>query len=172
VTAASGHDYLAQLLEAAQRCAWFLDQSRAKLDWPLDGEKLAHNPKDVALFETLAAINERFAKLQDTLAAAMRHTALLMGEQPDSFLKVLTLFEKLGVVASIDTWQQSRLLRNAAAHNYETSYTAIAEHFNTVAELSDMLLDTARRLLQRVEQDLDIRPHPGEFDAEFHRLFK
>jgi hypothetical protein len=64
VTAASGHDYLAQLLEAAQRCAWFLDQSRAKLDWPLDGETLARNPKDVALFETLAAINELFAKLR------------------------------------------------------------------------------------------------------------
>ena len=33
--------YLAQLLEAIQRCAWFLHQSRKKVTWPLDGDWLA-----------------------------------------------------------------------------------------------------------------------------------
>ena len=59
--------YLAQLLEAIQRSAWFLDQSQCKLTWPVSGDNLAKHRKDVDLFETLAAINERFAKLQDSL---------------------------------------------------------------------------------------------------------
>ena len=50
-------EHLANLLEATQRC------------------------KVVDLFESLAAFNERFAKLQDTLGAAMRHGALLMRDR-------------------------------------------------------------------------------------------
>jgi len=67
--------HLANLLEAIQRCIFFLHESESKLDWPLEGRRLANRKKDVVLFESLAAINERFAKLQDTLAAAMRHGA-------------------------------------------------------------------------------------------------
>ncbi len=62
----SQKQHLAELLEAIQRCVYFLD---------------------VVLFEAMAAINERFAKLQDTLGAAMRHACILSGEPADSFLK-------------------------------------------------------------------------------------
>ncbi|WP_275288133.1 hypothetical protein [Halomonas elongata] len=71
--------HLAQLLEAIQRCAWFLHQSEARVAWPLEAAWLEAHKKDIDLFETLAAINERFAKLQDSLASAMRHSALLVG---------------------------------------------------------------------------------------------
>lgn len=74
-----------------QRCTYFLDASDHKLPWPLSAETLEERKKDVALFASLAATNERFAKLQDTLGAAMRHTALLAGEPGDTFLKVLSL---------------------------------------------------------------------------------
>jgi hypothetical protein len=128
------------------------------------------NRKNAEVFEPLAALNERFSKLQDTLAAAMRHAALLMGEQPRSFLGVLVFFEKLGVVESTETWQRSRLIRNMAAHHYETSYDLIAEHFNALAELSDMLLMTTKRLTACAERDLNIKPEPGDFVDEFARL--
>lgn len=111
--------YLAQLLEATQRSAWFLCQSQGKLKWPIQGTALAARSKDADLFETLAAINERFAKLQDSLAAAMRHTALLMGENADNFLKLLATFEKWVVVESSHQWQQGRIIRNMAAHDYD-----------------------------------------------------
>ena len=71
-------EHLANLLEAVQRCAHFLHASSSKVEWPLDGHRLKQRQKDVALFEALAAFNERFAKLQHTLGAAMRHCALLM----------------------------------------------------------------------------------------------
>lgn len=161
--------YLAKLLEAIQRCTYFLYESDQKLPWPLSGKYLAKHKKDVDLFETLAAVNERFAKLQDTLAAAMRHSALLMSEPQESFLKVLALFEKNGVIASIEDWQRSRAIRNLAAHDYETEYAEIAEHFNTLHEMTGMLYDTAQRLLALCDETLGIKPASDDFEDDFRR---
>lgn len=55
-------EYLAQLLKAIQRCTYFLDASDKNVPWPLNGEGLEERKKDEDLFESLAAINERFAK--------------------------------------------------------------------------------------------------------------
>jgi len=38
---AAERDHLASLLEAVQRCVYFLDASARKLDWPLAGPDLA-----------------------------------------------------------------------------------------------------------------------------------
>lgn len=51
--------HLAGLLEAIQRCVYFLDASSRKLTWPLTAELLELKKKDIALFEAMAAINER-----------------------------------------------------------------------------------------------------------------
>lgn len=162
--------HLSNLLEAIQRCVFFLHESESKVAWPLAGEHLTARKKDVALFESLAAINERFAKLQDTLAAAMRHSALLMGEPTDSFLKVLALFEKFGVVASTADWQRGRAARNLAAHDYETDYEDVAEHFNTVHSLTPVLYATARRLIDTCGDALQIAPATADFTSEFARI--
>jgi hypothetical protein len=78
-------NHLSGLLEAIQRCVYFLDASSQTLLWPMTGAHLAQNKKDKELFQALAAINERFAKLQDTLGAAMRHSLVLSGERSDMF---------------------------------------------------------------------------------------
>ena len=122
--------YLSNLLEAIQRCVYFLHASDRKVIWPLDAGELAVRKKDEQLFESLSAINERFAKLQDTMGGAMRHAAMLMSEPTDSFLKVLAFYEKSGVIDSISSWQLCRTARNLAAHDYETEYAEIADHFN------------------------------------------
>lgn len=162
-------EHLANLLEAVQRCAHFLHASASKVDWPLDGRALKQRQKDEALFETLAAFNERFAKLQDTLGAAMRHTALLMSEANSPFLKVLALFEKFGVIESIDSWQMCRTARNLAAHDYETDYALVAEHFNELQTLQPVLVAAASRLLAQCAQSLGIAPTTADFEAEFRR---
>jgi len=89
--------HLSNLLEAIQRCVFFLEGSARKLSWPLEAEAIKGRKRDITLFESLAAINERFAKLQDTLGSAMRHAAMLAGEPVDSFLKVLSFYEKAGL---------------------------------------------------------------------------
>lgn len=169
-TVTQQEQYLSQLLEAVQRSAWFLDQSMHKVTWPLTGNELAAHAKDADRFETLAAINERFAKLQDALAAAMRHTAILMGEDTTPFLKVLSLFEKLGVLESARLWQQTRLARNHAAHDYDLDYPVIADHFNALHQLQDGLLTVASRLLTHIQAELHIEPATDRFATEFKLL--
>lgn len=97
--------HLAELLVAVERCVYFLNGSCAKLSWPLSGDELTGRNKEVDLFMALSAVNERFAKLQDTLGAAMRHAALLAGEPSDTFLLVLSHFEKVGVLSSVADWK-------------------------------------------------------------------
>ncbi|WP_066342829.1 hypothetical protein [Azohydromonas lata] len=167
---AAEREHLANLLEAVQRCAHFLHATAAKVPWPLEGATLRRRQKDVDLFEALAALNERFAKLQDTMGAAMRHAALLMSEATTPFLKVLVLFEKLAVIDSVEGWQLCRTARNLAAHDYETDYALIAEHFNELHALLPWLVRAAARLLEACAQSLHIEPASQDFQTEFRAV--
>lgn len=162
-------EHLARLLEAVQRCAHFLYAGSSSVVWPLDGAGLKLRQKDEALFQALAAVNERFAKLQDTLGAAMRHAALLMSEPTSPFLRVLALFEKLAVIDSIDSWQLCRTARNLAAHDYETDYALIAEHFNELHSLQPVLINAASKLLLLCWQALSVAPATADFEPEFRK---
>ncbi len=162
--------HLANLLEAIQRCVYFLNASHAAIEWPLTGLVLTAQKKDTDLFEALAAINERFAKLQDTLGSAMRHSLLLSGEQADGFLKVLAIFEKNQVISSIEDWQVARTARNLAAHDYEINYDDVAEHFNTLNTLTRNLYQTARRFVVYCESDLGVCPGSPDFSEEFYLI--
>jgi hypothetical protein len=159
--------HLAALLDAIQRCVFFLDASCSKLTWPIVPDELAHRRKEVDLFESLSTINERFAKLQDTLGAAMRHALLLSGESGETFLNVLAFYEKIGVLASADEWQLCRAARNLAAHAYETDYKTIAEHFNTLHTLIPALYGIAARFLAYCRETLHIQPAQNDFTQEF-----
>lgn len=162
--------HLAGLLEAIQRCVYFLDASKREVPWPLTGQHLDLHKKDNALYEALAAVNERFAKLQDTLGAAMRHSLVLSGEHADSFIKILAVFEKLGVIASIESWQMARTARNLAAHDYETDYDKVALHFNTLQALTPDLFAAARRFVDYCDNTLNVRPLSADFESEFIQI--
>ena len=162
--------YLAQLLEALQRCVYYLDSSMVRLPWPISGDTLRVRKKDALLFETLAAVNERFAKLQDTLGAAMKHSALLLAEPNESFLKVLSVFERLGVIDNPEDWHRCRAVRNLAAHDYDTDYEAIASHFNDVYDLYPSLLRSATKLIDLCNERLHVFPTGTDFADEFVRV--
>ena len=162
--------HLAGLIEAVERCVYFLNSLAAKVPSPLEAEQLQRRRKDEALFETLAATNERFAKLQDVLSSAFRHAALLAGEKTDSFLEVLAFFEKAGVLSSVHDWQRIRLLRNLASHDYETDYPSVAAHFNSLLAAVPVLFETAGRFVDWCRAHLDIGPASIDFEADFERI--
>ncbi len=164
--------HLSGLLEAIQRCVYFLDASDQRVAWPLSAEYLEQHKKEVSLFESLAAINERFAKLQDTLGAAMRHAVLLAGEPGDTFLKVLSFFEKAGVLESVASWQLCRTTRNLAAHDYEIEYTDIVEHFNSLHALIPRLYADAARFLRYCQDTFGVLPSHGDFDDDFSTVVR
>jgi hypothetical protein len=166
------HLHLAHLLEAIQRCVYFLECSRRRLVWPLSADYLVNNKKNVTLFETLAAINERFAKLQDTLGAAMRHAIILAGEPQDTFLKVLAFYEKSGIIDSIGAWQLYRVTRNLAAHEYETDYGTIAAHFNALQSLIPGLYRDAARFSVYCQDTLGISPAGCDFSNDFETIIR
>ena len=164
--------HLANLLEAIQRCVYFLHASDQKLSWPLTEKFLTEHKKDVSLFESLAAINERFAKLQDTLGAAMRHATLLSGEPRDTFLKVMSFYEKTGVIESVAAWQLCRTTRNLAAHDYETDYADIAEHFNALHILEAQLIGDAAKFINYSEDALGVTPTHQDFASDFQAIVR
>lgn len=159
--------HLASLLEAIQCCVYFLAASDHRLTWPLTAACLNENKNNIELFETLAAVNKRFAKLQNTMDAAMRHARLLAGEPGETFLKVLSFYEKGGVIDSVAAWQLCRTTRNPAAHDSETEYTEIAEHFNSLHTLIPTLYGNANRFLNYCATALDMSPNPGHFVDDF-----
>lgn len=162
--------HLTRLLEAIQRCIFFLDASVQKTPWPLTKTYLENHKKDVALFESLSSINERFSKLQDILGAAMRHATILSNEPGSTFLKLLAFYEKAGIIESIESWQLCRTIRNLAAHDYGTDYAEISEHFNTLHELIPVLYGNAYRFLQYCDQSLGVTPAQGGFTESFMRI--
>ncbi|WP_297484163.1 hypothetical protein [Ferrovum sp.] len=162
--------HLGNLLEAIQRCVYFLDAASRKLPWLLNGPLLRQHKKDETLFESLSAFNERFSKLQDTLAAAMRHAQILLGEPGDSFLKVLAYYEKHAVIDSIDSWQLLRAARNLAAHDYEIDYTEIADHFNSLYELLEVLYRTSQAFVLHCDEQLGIKPGSMDFNPDFFEI--
>ena len=158
--------HLADLLEAAQRCAWYLQAGAAKVHWPLTGAELAQRSRDLEFYERLAAINERFGKLQDLLATTMRHLCELSGENTESFLRVASFCQKAGVLCSLEDWQACRSLRNRAAHAYGTDYSETAGHFNAMREQIGFLKDTVIRVSAYVRENLQIHAADESFLRE------
>ena len=100
----------------------------------------------------------------------MRHSLVLSGEQADSFIKVLAIFEKFKVISSIEAWQLARTARNLAAHDYQTDYAVVAEHFNTLHALTENLYGTSKRFLTYCGVQLSVLPLSEDFSIEFHEV--
>ena len=137
--------HLAGLLEAIQRCAFFLDAAQSRTPDPIEPQWLEDRKKDLDFFANLSTVNER----------------------TDTFLRVLAFFEKAGVIGSLETWQEIRSFRNSSAHDYETDYGAICDHFNTLRALTPGLLAAAGKFAGFCNTQLETRAIPGEFSSEF-----
>lgn len=158
--------HLADLLEAAQRCAWYLRAGSGKMNWPLTGAELAQRSRDLEFYERLAALNERFGKLQDLLATTMRHLCELSGENTESFLRVAAFCHKAAILSSLENWQTCRSLRNRAAHAYGTDYTETAGHFNAMQAQITFLTDTVVRVSTYARESLRIHAADESFLRE------
>ena len=125
---------------------------------------------DLGLFEPLAAINERFAKLQDLLGTTMRHLCELCGERTDTFLRVLAFCEKAGVIESSEAWHACRSLRNRAARDYGTDFELTAGHFNALLDQIPVLSGVTLALAAYAKQALGIEPDDPTFAEALARV--
>lgn len=162
--------HLADLLEAKRRCAFFSYRLSSAIPQPLTGNLLESRCDDFDLSDKLAAFNERFSKLQDSTAAAMRHATLLSAEKTTTFLEVLGFLEKVGVVKSTRDWQSIMALRNMAANDYSIDYADIALHFNGLKDALPELLGVAVRLLNYCDTKLFIAPKKAFFESDWQNI--
>ncbi len=141
---------LAQRLSALEKIRRGLHYTLSRVRMPLNSTE---NLDDAAL-EVLAALNERFGKLQDTLAATMKQVALLQAESAEPFVQVLSFMEKVGVIEARSQWQNLRLLRNIGAHEYDIDPVAQAQYFEAITQSIPMLKHMANRLMTYCQTNL------------------
>jgi hypothetical protein len=100
----------------------------------------------------------------------MRHATLLSGEPSDTFLKVMSFYEKTGVIESIAAWQLCRTTRNLAANDYETDYADIAEYFNALHILEAQLIGDAAKFIHYSQDALGVTPIHQDFASDFQAI--
>ena len=110
--------------EAWQECCTHLLHARHALKsmeahLPLDGQKLAH--LDLESIQDIDQLVLRYSKLQDSMGSKLFPTLLkiLMEPLEDSpMLDKLNRLEKIGILPSVQRWQELREIRNKFAHDY------------------------------------------------------
>lgn len=107
---------LGQQLNVLHRLLAGLHFSLSRLD---DSTVLAVavNP-DVA--ERIAALTDRFCKLQDQLAASLKHAFNLTGAHYRSYDDVVRWACAVNIADSPTLWMELRALRNQLTHEYDT----------------------------------------------------
>ncbi len=136
-------EILGEKREALSRLRQGLLYTESRLPWPITNTQSC----DAEILERLSAFSERFAKMQDVLAGAMRHALLLQGDNPLTFADVLATMEKLRIVEDQQEWINIRLLRNKAAHDYTIDGDHQAEYFNSLHAQLPVLLGMTERFL-------------------------
>lgn len=89
--------------------------------------------------ERIAAINDRFTKLQDQLAGALRHAHAMLGERYRSFADVIAWAVRVGILADTPIWLELRALRNRLTHDYELEAPGVLELLQAIRDNADSL---------------------------------
>lgn len=103
---------------------------------------------DPAVAESMAAIVDRFCKLQDPLAGAMRHAHAMLGEKQRSFHDVMTWAVAESPLADEATWLERRSLRRRLTHEYDPASDTWPERIELIRSSSPILATAATRLAQ------------------------
>ncbi len=107
---------LGQQLDVLHRLLTGLHFSLSRLD---DATVLAVSD-DPEVAERIAAMTDRFCKLQDQLAASLKHAFNLTGAHYRSYDDVVRWACAVNIAASSTLWMELRALRNQLTHEYDT----------------------------------------------------
>ncbi len=109
--------------------------------------------QDPLLAERLEAFVSRFGRLQDTIADKLLPALLeALAERKGAVIENLDRAERFGWLDSSDIWLDMRKLRNQMVHEYIEDLTVLANALNTGHQFVPALVQTAERMISRVEQ--------------------
>lgn len=126
--------------------------------FPLDSSSFGKlEPKTLHDLDGLA---ERYSRYQDLLGPTFRTLALIEQEPRslDSFLSLLSLMEKRGIVPDLEQCATERELRNTASHGYLSEDEDWIEFYNLLVLQVPRVLEYRDRLLRYAESVLELKP--------------
>lgn len=119
-------------------------RDRCAANFPIDGERYENLDDDAVA--NVDHMVYRFMKLQDALGAKL-YPALGLVLRDDAervpFYDILSTLERARVVSDADRWNESRLLRNQLAHDYDNRPEEGAVYLNRLFDAVDELVTSA-----------------------------
>lgn len=108
---------------------------------------------DADLAERVEAFVGRFGRLQDTLADKLLPVLLsALGERLGAQLDNLDRAERLGFIASSETWLAMRQLRNQMVHEYIEDPAILADALQSGHEFVPQLVGAVTAMTNEIEQ--------------------
>ena len=144
---------LAHQLQVLARLEQGIAYSLGRLPAALDLDDL-RNPE---IAERVAALNDRFTKLQDQLAGALRHAHAMLGERYRSYADVVAWAVHLGILPDAPTWLELRALRNRLTHDYDLE-AASALELHQLIRGSAATLEGIRRQFEAACRESGLMP--------------
>lgn len=138
---------------ASKEHAYLLDTDSRLFAHRIDANWVRTTATDPVISERLDAFVARFSRLQDTLGDKLVPELLHhLLESPGSALDNINRMEKLGLITSVDDWQEARNLRNKLVHEYLHEAEDFADALNRCHELVALLSESTERLLAYIHQ--------------------
>lgn len=98
--------------------------------------------------QQLEAFTSRFCRLQDTVGDKLIPAWLKALQEPvGAAIDNLDKAEKLGVLASVDAWLETRQTRNQMIHEYIESLEILTTAINLAHQQQQQIIDCAKKII-------------------------
>ena len=136
-----------------KECQYLQETDQRLFTEPLTLQSIQQIERDPVLAERLDAFVSRFGRLQDNLGDKLLPQLLAaMAEPIGAVMENLDRAEKLGWLASADTWIEIRKLRNQMVHEYIEDAAILISALQSGHTYVPVLTATAARLIAQIDK--------------------
>jgi len=136
-----------------KECQYLQETDQRLFTEPLTLQSIQQIEQDPVLTERLDAFVSRFGRLQDNLGDKLLPQLLAaMAEPIGAVMENLDRAEKLGWLASADTWIEIRKLRNQMVHEYIEDTAILINALQSGHAYVPVLISAAASLIAQVDK--------------------
>lgn len=136
-----------------KECQYLQETDQRLFTEPLTLQTIHQIERDPVLAERLDAFVSRFGRLQDNLGDKLLPQLLAaMAEPIGAMMENLDRAEKLGWLASADTWIEIRKLRNQMVHEYIEDAAILINALQSGHAYVPVLISTAASLIAQIDK--------------------